>query len=330
MSQAELNSRPPLVSVIVPAYQAAWSIRDTLRSIAAQTYPHLEVIVVDDGSTDGTAEIVQSFALHDPRIRLLRQANGGVASARNRGVREAKGFFVAPIDADDLWAPTNLQRQMEALLAAGLEASMSFAETAYVDLRGRRLPAGAQVGPEPRVDFEGLLRRNLVGNGSAAVMRRSLVLLAGGYDESLHARGAQGAEDWKLTLKLATLGRVVMVRERLVYYRVNPNGMSHCFDAMRRSVLTVIEEARAFAPPGVPEQAYRDARSLLALWMLPRALRAKRWSLAAELAVDGYVKNPGVLRQPEPAAVLADLARGVVKKLSPPTLAVAAPQPAKA
>jgi GT2 family glycosyltransferase len=314
-SPAPSPVRPPLVSVVIPAYQAAWSIAETLRSVQAQTYPHFEVIVVDDGSTDDTTSIVQSIALHDRRIRLIRQDNAGVAAARNRGVREAFGFFVAPLDADDLWAPTNLERQMAALEQAGLTASMSFAEMAYIDTRGRPLPVPPPAQAEPRLDFEGLLRRNLVGSGSAAILRRSLVLLAGGYDETLHARGAQGAEDWKLTLKLAMLGRVVRVPERLVLYRCNPNSMSHSFEAMRRSVLTVIEEAREFGPPGVPEAAFRDARSLCALWMLPRALRAGRWQLAAELAWEGYLKNPEILRHPEPGAVIADLVRGLVKKL---------------
>jgi glycosyltransferase involved in cell wall biosynthesis len=311
------NRLAPLVTVVVPAWQAAWSIGETLASVSAQTYPNLEVVVVDDGSTDGTAEVVAACARRDPRIRLVRQANAGVAAARNRGVREAKGVYVAPIDSDDLWAPTNLERQVAVLEEAGPGAVMAFAETAYIDLEGRPLPCPPHAERNPRLDFEGLLRRNLISNGSAAVMRRNRILQAGGYDEALHARGGQGAEDWKLTLRLSLLGRVLMVRERLILYRVNPKGMSHLFDSMRRSVLAVIEEARDMAPE-TPEQAFRDARSLFAAWMLPRALRAGRWGLAAQLAAEAYLANPLGLRHPEPRLLIQDLLRAAVRRLRPP------------
>src|SRR5262245_57856494 len=102
------DDRRPVVSVVVPAFNAGATLDQTLRSVRAQTYTHLEVIVVDDGSKDATAEIALAHAKSDARIRLVRQANGGVASARNAGIREARAALVAPIDADDLWAPTKI------------------------------------------------------------------------------------------------------------------------------------------------------------------------------------------------------------------------------
>src|SRR5579883_3127014 len=103
----------PLISVVIPAYNAARTIGATLRSVIDQTYPNIEIIVVDDGSTDGTAAIVRSVLAGEPRLRFVAQGNAGVAAARNAGAALARGDFIAPVDADDLWHPTKLAKQME-------------------------------------------------------------------------------------------------------------------------------------------------------------------------------------------------------------------------
>ena len=95
----------PSVSVIIPAYNAADTLAETLASVVAQTWPNVEVLVVDDGSTDATADIVEMIAEQHHQVRLIRQTNAGVAAARNAGLREARGDLVAPLDADDLWHP---------------------------------------------------------------------------------------------------------------------------------------------------------------------------------------------------------------------------------
>jgi len=193
----------PTVSVVVPVYNGGRSIRQTLTSVLAQTRSDIEVIVVDDGSTDDTAEIVRTFTRRDSRVRLLRQSNGGVAAARNRGIREARGDFVAPIDADDVWLPEYLERQVAALEAGGPAVTFCYAGFFRLDEANRvmQLPRGHGA---PSADYISLLRRNLVGCGSATVFRRDAVLAVGGYDESLRARHAQGCEDWKLILMLAS------------------------------------------------------------------------------------------------------------------------------
>ncbi len=114
MSQNALPSAEadtlPLVSVIIPAYNAENFIAKTLASVVAQTYRRLEILVVDDGSSDRTQSIVQTMAQQDPRIKLFKQANAGVAAARNAGIDKAKGEYIAPIDADDLWHPETLEK----------------------------------------------------------------------------------------------------------------------------------------------------------------------------------------------------------------------------
>ena len=101
-----------LVSVIVPAFNAASYIRQTLNSVLAQTYRKIEVILVDDGSSDSTAKIVEEFVARDPRFQLIRQANAGVGAARNTAIKRARGKYLAPLDTDDLWFPKKLETQV--------------------------------------------------------------------------------------------------------------------------------------------------------------------------------------------------------------------------
>src|SRR6185436_16193158 len=126
-----------LVSVVVPARNAAKTIHETLHSISRQTYRALEIIVVDDGSTDETAAIAQRHSLDDPRFRVISKPNGGVASARNEGIRVTTGEFVAFIDADDLWHPTKIGKQMEALLSGGPDMALVYSPFRVIDAGGR-------------------------------------------------------------------------------------------------------------------------------------------------------------------------------------------------
>ena len=98
----------PYASIVVPAYNAAATLSDTLLSLTSQTYRDIEIVVVDDGSTDSTASVARSFAARDNRIRLVRQANRGLAGARNSGVAAASGEVVGFCDADDLWLPEKM------------------------------------------------------------------------------------------------------------------------------------------------------------------------------------------------------------------------------
>jgi glycosyltransferase involved in cell wall biosynthesis len=137
----------PIVSVIIPAYNAAKFVGRTLESLGAQTFAEFEAIVVDDGSNDDTADVVNEVVGRDSRFRLIRQANGGVAAARNRALAEARGRYLANLDSDDMWRPTFLERTIAALEAAGDEAVFAFAQTLWVDEQDRLLPQTAQAAP---------------------------------------------------------------------------------------------------------------------------------------------------------------------------------------
>ena len=112
--------KTPFFSIIIPLYNKEGYVGDTLESVRTQQYDDYEVVVVDDGSTDGGAALVESYAAKDPRIRLITQANGGVSVARNRGMSEANGTYYAFLDADDSWAPEHLT-ELKALAEAYLK-----------------------------------------------------------------------------------------------------------------------------------------------------------------------------------------------------------------
>src|SRR5512135_2363973 len=107
-----MTAREPMVSAVIPACNAAAFIRQTLDSVLGQTLDSLEAIVIDDGSADETGAIVEGFAQRDPRVRLIHQENAGVGAARNTGIRHARGRYVAPIDADDIWFADKLKKQV--------------------------------------------------------------------------------------------------------------------------------------------------------------------------------------------------------------------------
>jgi glycosyltransferase involved in cell wall biosynthesis len=152
----------------------------TLLSALEQSYWNLEIIVVDDGSTDKTADLVASMAVRNGCIRLICQENAGVPAACNRGIAESDGVYIAPLDADDLWHRNNIRCQVAALTAVP-EAGFSYAWNSSIDEVGRISTREASTELYNGNCFAALLIHNFVGNASGAVMRRSAVLEVGGY-----------------------------------------------------------------------------------------------------------------------------------------------------
>jgi GT2 family glycosyltransferase len=279
----------PTVSVIIPAYNAAKFVGRTLQSLRDQTFGDFEAIVVDDGSSDDTASVVQQVVEADPRFRLIRQANGGVAAARNRAIAEARGRYLANLDSDDMWLPTFLERTTAVLEGAGDEVVFVFARTLWIDEHDRLLAQTAQPLPSV-VGYHELLTRNPVGNGSAMLMRTAAVRAIGGYDEGL-VRDFGQTEDWQLLLQLSWRGRVATVAEPLVLYRILPQSSSHALERSARAALEVIRRCQADGPP-LPRRDYWTARSLTLFWLARRAFRLGRARLALAFAARAYLSNP--------------------------------------
>jgi hypothetical protein len=222
-----------LVSVIIPAYNAASTLGETLDSVRRQTHRRLEVIVVDDGSQDRTAEIAEAHAAEDGRIRLIRKENGGVARARNAGATASRADYLAPVDADDLWHPEKIARQLAALRAAGPEAGYAYTYCRHIDGASRVIQdAGG------RTEGAAFLRSvlgNFVGNGSSLLIRRVAFDSVGGYDPSLRDAGLQGCEDYLLQMLIARHWRIVCVPAYLTGYRRAEGTMSDDRLRMTRS-----------------------------------------------------------------------------------------------
>lgn len=266
-------SHDELISVIVPAHNAERHLAETLTSIASQTYRSFEAIIVDDGSGDGTGTIARRFAEGDPRFRLVTQDNGGVARARNAGLAAARGRLVAPCDADDLWAPTKLEKQLATWRAAGPEIGLVYCWSATIDEAGYVISYDNFRSDRGWV-FETMCRVNLVANGSSALMDRELVLALGGYDQSLRARRAEGCEDYKLYLQIAERRTVDVVTEYLTGYRNGRGNMSNDVSQMMRSFDLVAEELAARVPEARENLA--EGRFDLLEWMRRRAFRRRR------------------------------------------------------
>ncbi len=164
MSIDNNNEAMPVVSVIMPVYNCARYVKEAIRSVLAQSYPHFELIVVDDGSKDETRAIVKELAEEDGRIRLLcNPENMGVAKTRNRGLEQSVGEYVAFLDGDDVWLPEKLERQLALMRQTG--ADIVYSSYAIVDGEGRPIKEDYLV-PES-TDFEQLLKENVIGCSTA-------------------------------------------------------------------------------------------------------------------------------------------------------------------
>jgi len=247
------------VSVVIPTHNHVAFLPEALESVFAQRLQPREVIVVDDGSTDGTDEVLWRYA---SRIRALRQPNRGVASARNVGASIASGDLLAFLDADDLWLPPKLEWQV-AHLGRDPELGLVHCGVEEVDAEGRFLRRRLD-GMEGWVSREMLFfgRGVILGGGSAAVVPRAIFETAGGFDERLST-----SADWDLYYRVAERCRVGFVPEVLVRYRVHGGNMHRNVHAMATDMLTAYAKAFSKSDPDLERlrrSAYGGLHSMLA------------------------------------------------------------------
>ena len=268
------------VSVLIPAYNAEETLSRTLETVMIQTYDDLEIIIVDDGSKDSTADIVREAAQRDPRIILIQQKNAGVATARNTGIEAATGEWIAPVDADDLWHPRKIELQMKAAQEFGEEAGMVYAWSRRIDEHDRVI--GDMGSPRSAGDITyQLLASNIMRNASSSIFRRDLALEVGGFDAGLQRAGAQGAEDLKIYLALAKTCQVALAPYFLTGYRLLENSMSQNAERMRRSVEMVLLEHEG-AGKEYPDGLFNIARMNYDLYAAGLALASKDWPVFAK------------------------------------------------
>lgn len=299
----------PLVSVIIPTYNRARLLPGAISSVMGQTYSRIELIIVDDGSTDETPEVLERYG---DQIRVLRQTNAGPAIARNRGIALATGGIIAFLDSDDEWLPTKIERQVVSLEAAGPEVgcclcncSVQFANGrsgstfAIADMMPDR-PTGIWLNP-----VEILLNRFVMFNQAVAI-RREVLERVGYFDESLRF-----GEDYELPFRLALQGPWSIIRDELViYHEASPGSWAKA--ALREEIrlredLVRIRERMAAALEAHPEfvtlrraarRELRRERRELSIAQLGRRSSFGAPALARSLAAIERVRRAVYRRSP--------------------------------
>ncbi len=310
----------PVVSVVVPAYQAAGHLAEAVASARAQTLDAIEILVVDDGSTDGTGAVARALAAEDPRVRVLGDGrNRGVAGARNLGLSAARGAWVAPLDADDRFLPTRL----ETLVTAAERLGSDMVADNVLLCRGSgpgepMLPPGEVAGPTP-VDAARYLERNLPVRGHPRLSYGFLkpVLRAGflrrhglAYDEALRF-----AEDFQFAVAaLAAGARFHLLPDCLYAYAVRPDSLT-ATHGLEELVRLRLADDRLAALPGIR----KDERTMAALRRHARSIDERIWwrrfsdALAARSpggAATALLAGPGPM-----ALILGECARRAPGKL---------------
>jgi len=277
-------NKQPLTSVVIPAYNAELFIERTLRSVLRQTHSNLEVIVVDDGSTDKTRAIAEAAAMDD-RVRIISVPNGGVAKARNIGIAEANGEFVAFLDADDLWHPTKIELQLAAMSrrSGDYQPAAVYTLSRTIDTDDRVTGNGNRI-VLSGYSFARHLYARPVGNGSSILVRREAAILAGGFDPTWAARGIGGCEDLDFELRIAAKYPITAIGLYLVGYRQYPGNMSSNNLAMALGAISTVARHIELCPE-LPYWAARAARAAISEYALGKLLGARhRGLLLQELA----------------------------------------------
>jgi glycosyltransferase involved in cell wall biosynthesis len=230
----------PLVSVVIPAYNAAWCVRKAIDSVLTQDFHDFEIIVVDDGSTDDTASVLAAYG---DTIRVVSQRNGGLSSARNSGIRVARGELVAFLDADDWWLPGKLARQIALMRAhPGIGFSSTSARVEHPGGQVLTLWRCAQWEGSFLVHLFGS-NADVAGSGSAVIVRRVLFDRVGEFDEALRS-----LEDIDMWMRLAAVTGYACLDEPLAVILKRPGSMSRNLDVMREAAVRVMMKNRHLLP----------------------------------------------------------------------------------
>ncbi len=292
--------------MITAAYNAEPFLATTLRSALSQTFEDLEVVVVNDGSKDGTSGVVRDLMASDPRVRLVEQTNSGLAATRNRGVREARGDIVAFLDHDDLWHSDKIALQV-ARLDADRDVALVSCYSALIDSDHKCL--GWRYGGNANGNvYDEMLEWDMISGGSVPAVRRAALESVGPFDETLPMRS-----DWDMWIRLARRFPFATEARVLVGYTRSPFSSSRGYERMEDAGRRVLAKAQR-DDPSMSDARHRffEARDLFALacactidgeidlaWRyLSRSLRLtpmpvlgrpRRWALVAVLALQSVL-----------------------------------------
>lgn len=225
---------PPLVSVLMPVYNTERYVARAIESMLQQTLTQFELLILDDGSTDGSLQILQAYTAQDKRIRLTSRENQGIPRSRNQLLQQAQAEWIAPMDSDDIARPDRLARQV-AFLQQHPEVACVGSAYQLIDAQGRLLLTRFGV-PETNAEIQQSLLAGLGGiHQPCAMFRRSLALAVGGYDETMPV-----CEDLDLWLRLGEVGELANLPEPLLQYRLHRRSITE-----QRQALELEQSRRA-------------------------------------------------------------------------------------
>jgi glycosyltransferase involved in cell wall biosynthesis len=223
------GARDPLVSVIVPCYNGAAFLEEALRSALAQSYPEVEVLVVDDGSTDCSAEIARRFP-----VRYIHQENRGLSEARNAGIRESNGSYLVFLDADDRLKPQAIETGLSALTLRP-DCAMAVGDHVFIAANSSYLAKSNKEDPL-HSHYEALLKSNFIEMISSVLFRRSIFDEVGGFDATLRV-----AEDYELYLRIARAWPICCHSVVIAEYRLHGANTSRDSELMLTTTLQVLK-----------------------------------------------------------------------------------------
>lgn len=282
----------PMISVIMPVYNSLPYLKESYASVIAQTYADYEFIITDDGSTDGFDE--WSTTVDDERVTILRQENSGASAARNTGILTATGKYIAFIDADDIWFPEKLEKQLE-VLEHKPEYGLVYAHVRSIDGRGRSREKEFQYNQEGWV-WKELLRENFLVCGSTPMIRRECFDRVGLFDTSL-----KNCNDRDMWIRIARHYPFAVVPEVLVSYRQFEGSLSMQFEQRERSINIFLTKAYKNPPEDISKSeleslmrwAYSQSYNVMA-WK-PLQSENMNWYRACQYYIKSIKNNPGYI-----------------------------------
>jgi glycosyltransferase involved in cell wall biosynthesis len=250
--------KSPKVSVIVPNYNYGKYIEQAIESVLSQTYKNIEIIVVDDGSTDNSLEVLERYR---NKITLITQKNQGVSAARNNGVRASSGEYIAFLDPDDVWLPTKIEKQVSKMLS---DNQIGLVHCAMIIVDEKNNPIKIHDG-----GMEGLLRNDIlllekgaiVGAGSTCLVKRHIFEEIDGFDLSLST-----SADWDFCYRASLKCKIGFIKEPLALYRVHNSSMHSNIQTMEKDMSIALKKALSLskADKETSRRAYGNLYYMLA------------------------------------------------------------------
>jgi glycosyltransferase involved in cell wall biosynthesis len=278
------SAAKPLVSILICLYNAERFLASTLNSALSQSHRDFELIVIDDGSTDGSRAVLDTYT--DPRVRVISQSNQGAAAALKAGLQAAQGVYIAPLDSDDLWEPESLATHVKALEShPGI--ALTFSWFRVIDEMGREIGISSNHF-RGTIGFAGLLTDFVVGATSNVVIRKSAIEEAGGVDPNIPR-----LYDLDMCLRVSRLGNqnVAAIPSELMRYRRRSGQLSRDLAALKREWVQVLDKLRGVEPLEVAKVEKR-ARSNMSRYFARLAFESGQYAVGLQLLREGFQYAP--------------------------------------